>query len=439
MSIVLAESVAVSKSKLAKGFNGDSINLDGKVVSVDGADKGFKAAGNVKPPYCAVVASSNHKGFANGAVTAFNDYSKNICENIEDSYQQFDTYFGDMSAVIEKCEIEGSLLSIGAIAICDNCVAAAKKGNAHILRFSDGDLFEIAISEADGGNGYQLINTVNNGDIFAVVSEEASENLDYDGIINIFDSGKDLKSMANDFISLLPVDAGKDCTVVLIKLKVKDIPVVAHAPVAAPADDLNVDFSASTDSIAADDDADDGMLEDYQTHSLNMLGKKKMLGLIPIVVLVVILAVVVGYYVASNVDFSGNENPSDNADIPVFDDSTDTETTTENASESVVDTETTTAEEETTAAEEETTASVEDDTTRAPETTTKAPETTTKAPETTTKAPETTTKAPETTTKAPETTTKAPETTTKAPETTTERPTQTPPDWWDVDLPYYGM
>ena len=70
MSVILAESVAITKSRLAKGFNGDNLNLNGKVISAAEADAGFKAAGSVKPPYIAVLASGNQKGFAAGAADA---------------------------------------------------------------------------------------------------------------------------------------------------------------------------------------------------------------------------------------------------------------------------------------------------------------------------------------------------------------------------------
>lgn len=432
MSIILAESVAVAKSKLSKGFNGDSLNLDGKVVSVDGADKGFKAAGNVKPPYAAVLSSSNRKGFANGAVTAFNDYVKNISENIDASQQMLNSYFDDMNAVVDKCEIPDSTLSIGVVTVCENCVVAAKTGNTHLLRYSDGELFEIAISEYEGGKGYQLIDSVLDGDIFALISDEAAENLDYDGILNIFSSGKDLKSTVNDLFTLLPVADGKDCSVVLIKLKVRTAaPVAAVAP-AAPV------VSVDDNDVPADENnaaADDSELEDFETQDRNKLGNKKIIGFIPIIALVAILAVAVGLYVASHFDFDGNDEDNTNAgDTPVFEDFSDDETTTENSSEtdSTTEAETTTTEEETTTVPDETT------TQRQEETATQAPETTTAPPVTTTKPPITTTEPPVTTTEPPVTTTEPPVTTTEPPVTTTERPTQTPPDWWDIDAPYYG-
>ena len=147
MSIVRAESVAITKSRLAKGFNGDNLNLNGKVVSLQEADAGFKAAGNVKTPYVAVVASGNQKGYASGAAVAFNDYVKDIHLNKYNAEAVVSRYFDDMQTVVEKCDIEGSKLSIAIVCVYDDCVIAAKSGDCHILRFSEGELFEIALSD----------------------------------------------------------------------------------------------------------------------------------------------------------------------------------------------------------------------------------------------------------------------------------------------------
>ena len=70
MAVIQVESVAITKSRLAKGFNGDNFNLNGKVITAEEADAGFKAAGSVKPPYVAVMVSGNQKGFAAGAAAA---------------------------------------------------------------------------------------------------------------------------------------------------------------------------------------------------------------------------------------------------------------------------------------------------------------------------------------------------------------------------------
>ena len=139
MAVVLAESVAITKSRLAKGFNGDNLNLNGKVISVQEADAGFKAAGRVKPPYIAVLASGNQKGFASGAAIAFNDYVKDINLSKYNAEAVIGRYFDDMQAVVEKCNIDGGKLSIAILCVYDDCIIAAKTGENHLLRFSEGE------------------------------------------------------------------------------------------------------------------------------------------------------------------------------------------------------------------------------------------------------------------------------------------------------------
>ena len=122
MAVILAESVAITKSRLTKGFN----NLNGKVISAQEADNGFKAAGSVNPPYIAVIASGNQKGFAAGAVAAFNDYVKDINFNKYNAENVINKYFDDMQSVVENCGIDGGRLSVGVVCAYDDCVIAAK-------------------------------------------------------------------------------------------------------------------------------------------------------------------------------------------------------------------------------------------------------------------------------------------------------------------------
>ena len=219
MAVIKTESVALTKSKLAKGFNGDSFNLNGRAVTVENANKGFKAAGEVRPPYYSVVASCDQKHFASGAVTAFNDYIKDVNANKYNAEDVFEHYFNDMDAVMSKCSVPDSRLSIGIICVYEDCVVAAKTGGCHLLRFSDGELFEIALSDDDYGRGYQFIDTVSDGDMFALVGADCASDLDYDGIVTAFESSPDLKVIIRDFFSVIAMRArDRDCSAAIMKL-----------------------------------------------------------------------------------------------------------------------------------------------------------------------------------------------------------------------------
>lgn len=328
MAVIFAETVAITKSRLAKGFNGDNLNLNGKVLSLQEADNGFKAAGRVKTPYISVIASGNQKGFASGAVLAFNDYVKDINLNKYNAETVIGRYFDDMQSVVEKCGIDESKLSMGIICAYDDCVIAAKLGDCHLLRFSEGELFEIALSDDESGKGYQFIDVVADGEIFALIGEEAAADLDYDGIVNIFDSQADLKTMIKDFYNLLSDNApDKDCSVVLIKLNgdaertyaatplvSSDVEVYEDSPIPVSPDSFASEPPVETDELRkADDFISDE--ENPETGKRPDTLKKKILSFIPIVILVILLAVAAAFLAATLPDRSSKEGSSEAGDI----------------------------------------------------------------------------------------------------------------------------
>lgn len=330
MSVILAESVAITKSRLAKGFNGDNLNLNGKVITAEEADKGFKAAGSVKPPFVSVIASGNQKGFAAGAANAFNDYIKDINFNKYNSESVFNRYFDDMDAVVEKCGIENSRLSLGIVCAYDDCVVAAKTGGCHLLRFSDGELFEIALSDDENGRGFQFVDTIADGDIFALVGEEVSRDLDYDSIVKVFDSGSELKVMIRDFFKLLSAAGGKDCSVILIKLKSDTERTYAAIPSVTLTDDFSngdVDIPVDPGEFDAQPPIDATELrenEDFVSddenpqNGKNPSAKKKILSFIPIAVLVIILAVTAALYFSTRAQKTNAEGESGSNEAIVY-------------------------------------------------------------------------------------------------------------------------
>lgn len=420
MAVIQVESVAITKSRLAKGFNGDNFNLNGKVITAEEADAGFKAAGNVKPPYVAVMVSGNQKGFAAGAAAAFNDYVKDVNLNKHNAESVINRFFDDMDSVVEKCAIDGARLSIGVVCAYDDCVVAAKSGNCHLLRFSEGELFEIALSDDDGGRGFQFVDMIADGDMFALIGEECSQDLDYDGIVSIFDSGIDLKLMIRDMFKLLAAGArGKDCSIALMRLGCDAEYTYAAVPVAEPMSD-----DAFDDAIAENPDefnvqtvyVEDGIdendyAEDVPEEGKKSSAKKKILGFIPVAILVIILAVAAALYLATRPDDSGKEGES----IPDIIVNAEEDSTGDfNGSHGMVSVEDTEFGGDAGEADEP-----EDE----PETTTKKPSEPVRDPE-----PEEPEEPEEPDEPAPETTTENTETTTVNSDTTTQAPADDPAD-----------
>ncbi len=424
MAVIQVESVAITKSRLAKGFNGDNFNLNGKVISAEEADAGFKAAGSMTPPYVAVMVSGNQKGFAAGAAAAFNDYVKDINFNKNNAEAVINRFFDDMDSVVEKCSIDGARLSIGVVCAYDDCVVAAKSGNCHLLRFSEGELFEIALSDDDGGRGFQFVDVIADGDMFALIGEDCSQDLDYDGIVTTFDSGVDLKLMIRDMFKLLAAGArGKDCSIILMRLGCDSEYTYASIPVTeAMSDDAFDDAKTENPddfNVQPEENAENEETAVVETTE-KAKTKKKILGFIPVAILVIILAAAAALYLATRPDDSGKEGES----IPDIIVSAEEDSTGDfNGSHGMVSVEDT---------EFGGDAGELDEPEEEPE---DEPETTTKKPSEPVRDPEPVEPDPETITQAPETTTENTETTTENTETTTQPPEDEPVENPEPDVP----
>lgn len=335
MAVILAESVAITKSRLTKGFNGDNLNLNGRTVSAEDADRGFKAAGAIKPPYVAVIASGNQKGFAAGAAQAFNDYVKDINLNKYNAQGIIDRFFDDMESVVEKCGIDGGRLSMGIICAYSDCVVAAKTGGCHLLRFSDGELFEIALADEGADRGFQFIDVIADGDMFALIGEECSRSLDYDKIVAAFDTNSELKVMIRDFFNIVAADSkGLDCSVILMRLKCDCERTFASIPAQdIVSEDVSAEFDEGGDTEepaefdaeppvdASELSSSEDVVSDDESpkNGKSVSAKKKIANFIPIAILVIILAVAAALFIATRKPVKTAGEGESNSAESVFD------------------------------------------------------------------------------------------------------------------------
>ena len=126
--------------------------------------------------------------------------------------------------------------------------------------------------------------------------------------------------MVKDFFKLLATGArGKDCSVVLMKLKCDSERTYAAAPLVIPDDDIDEvgDVSMSPDAFDSEPPVDtdelrkpDGYVSDSEmpeTGKRPASSKKKILSFIPIAILVIILAVTAALFLATRADNPLNE------------------------------------------------------------------------------------------------------------------------------------
>ena len=219
MSVVSIETAAISKSRLTKGFNGDSINLNRRISSIDEMNSGYRAAGTVNPPCVCAVVSSVIKGVSAGAVTAFDDYSHRIYTQRTNAYDAFKKYADDMTSVSAECG--DTNISIACVCIFSDRILVSSVGNAKIffcragkaqLLSSDGEFMFKDLTDVGADGGY-----------IAVFGAECSEFADEKIVENASFGGKDIKAVSKSaFIALSKKTSDTDITGVFFKFTAED-------------------------------------------------------------------------------------------------------------------------------------------------------------------------------------------------------------------------
>lgn len=429
MSVVSIETAAISKSRLKKGFNGDSINLNRRISSIDEMNSGYRAAGTVNPPCVCAVVSSVIRGVSAGAVTAFDDYSHRIYTHRTNAYKAFKKYTDDMTAVSAECGDKN--LSIAEICIFSDRILVSSVGKARVyfcsagkaeLLSSDGEFMFSDLTDRGADGGYIVA-------FGADCAEYADEKL----VENATFGGKDIKAVGKSaFIALGKRAREADITGVFFKIITADdpdepeeaVPVVLKdedngAEAETPAESGIID-SKEVQPAAEDDKPDENepkipVLSSEEEFD-NTEEKKKSSGnklktLIPFIILLLLVAGACVYFAMTKGKDADTTIP-DVSNAPVV---VTAEDESVSRSDSVTAKDETTTKSETTTKNETTTKRASENTTRR----TQSERTTERrtSPASTTAKPAETTEAP--TTEKPAETTEAP--TTSAP--TTEAPT----------------
>lgn len=242
MSYII-RTAAVTQKSANKEFNGDNLNLNGKVLSMENADKGFKGAGSMNVPFALAFASSDYNGFAGAALTALNDRLAGLKEDENGFSAILDGYFADSKSALEKCGCDSNGLATAVLAGYENKIVAAKMGAVCVLRYADGDLSLIGSAAQDEATeapacSCNVIEEINNGDLFVLCSANVLESLTEGEIIvalNAADGSekKAVQMLASKYAKRNP-DANVTFTVVRIVKEQEAPAVAAAAPVAQP-------------------------------------------------------------------------------------------------------------------------------------------------------------------------------------------------------------
>ena len=429
MSVVSIETAAISKSRLKKGFNGDSINLNRRISSIDEMNSGYRAAGTVNPPCVCAVVSSVIRGVSAGAVTAFDDYSHRIYTHRTNAYKAFKKYTDDMAAVSAECGDKN--LSIAEICIFSDRILVSSVGKARVYFCSAGK------AELLSNNGEFMFSDLTDrgadGGYIVAFGADCADYADEKLVENATFGGKDIKAVGKSaFIALGKRAPEADITGVFFKIITADdadeaenaVPVVLKdendSEEAEPSDESAIIDSQEKQTVGEDDISDENepkipVLSSEEEFD-NTEEKKKYSGnkfktLIPFIILLILVAGVCVYFAVTK----GKDADTTLPDVSNAPAAVTAEDESVSRSDSVTAKAETTVKSETTTKNETTTKRASENTTRR----TQSERTTERrtSPASTTAKPAETTEAP--TTAKPAETTEAP--TTSAP--TTEAPT----------------
>ena len=210
MKISLVETVAVLGNSHSKMFNGDSMNLNGRVVTQQEADRGFKVAGNVRAPYVSLLASSRMQGEAVRACAIFNDYIKELASGSERSALK--NYCLALKAVSLKGEV-------ASICVLENRIALLRTGKTRVYRYRDGETVQLA------QGGFEIVYNIKDNDIFFAVGPGCADNADEEQLSAAIGSNeRPVKELLQNIYGALYDRVNpQDCSVSLARIKCEEV------------------------------------------------------------------------------------------------------------------------------------------------------------------------------------------------------------------------
>ena len=169
------EAAVVTQKRQNGAFNADSVNINGKVLSHEVIQSGYKGTGVMSDTVFFSVSSSDIEGFADAAVAAFNERSDRFKEANCNPSDVITGYFKDSVYALGEMGHRSSELASSIMYATDNTVILAKTGNTQMYTYSVNGLAKVTpalFANDDGASQYGLCTfpTTAVGDIYLLVS-----------------------------------------------------------------------------------------------------------------------------------------------------------------------------------------------------------------------------------------------------------------------------
>ena len=307
MSYII-KTAAVTQKGANGEFNSDNLNLNGRVLSIENANNGFKGAGSMRAPFVVAFASSPYNGFAGAALTALCDRTDALKEDENRFAAVLDGYFADSRHALEQCNCDADGLSVSALIGYENKLVAAKMGNAGILRYTDGDLINMGAAQDEQPSFCEEIPVVT-GDMFVLCPEAALSALTEGEIIVALNAADGNEKKAVQMLAAKFAKRNPDVSDTFVVIRVEQqgapavvAPVVAETP--APVQEEPV-------AVAQEEAADVENVYEPETDEYDeapQADPRKKILLWAILCVALVLAMVLAAFAAYKISFARNHD-----------------------------------------------------------------------------------------------------------------------------------
>lgn len=312
MSYII-RTAAVTQKSANREFNGDNLNLNGKVLSMENADKGFKGAGSMNAPFSVAMSSSEYNGFAGAALTALNDRLAGLKEDENNFANVLDAYFADSRHALEKCGCDANGLSIAVLVGYENSLVAARMGDICILRYSDGELTKVGYvpqseTEERPQCSCEMIEDIVNGDLYVLCSENVLAALTEGEIIVTLNAADGNEKKAVQMLTAKFAKRNPDVSATFAVVRiVEQAPVSAAAPVVAAVETAQAPAATVPPAEKEDDNVYEPENEEDELTEESGNSRKNILMWVILCVALVLVMAIAGF-AAYKISFTRNHS-----------------------------------------------------------------------------------------------------------------------------------
>ena len=202
---IKVEAAVVAQKRGNAAFNSDSVNINGKLLSRESLQNGYKGTGEMSGTVYFSMSSSDIEGFPEAAVAAFNECAEKFKDGTSVPSEVITGYFKDSVYALGEMGHKSSELVSSVLYLSGNTVIMAKSGNTQMYTYAASGLTNVTpalFATEDGAAQYGLCTfpSVAVGDIFLLLTDGAHKVLSPEQIQDIVLSAGNCVDTCNGII-----------------------------------------------------------------------------------------------------------------------------------------------------------------------------------------------------------------------------------------------